>query len=432
MMSNPMRARRRTLLTGAAAAATLGAAAACGDDKAAGTADDPITIKFEWWGDDVRADLTQQAVDLFEKKNEGIKVQTNFYGYAELWESLSGRMASRDLPDVFQMDYPRLRQFAENGMLTPLDDLVDTSDFRDTALLDPGRLNDELVAVPVAANTTGLIYRADWFAEHGIPAPEIGYSWDDYMDTIATLSPALGEGKWAAEDWARSYLYMEMWLRQQGGAFYSEDLKSLGFTKEQLVEYWNMPAALIEQGHIPSADQMAAWAGDGMAEDVVASELRWDSALSGFAPTVADNGGELKLAPPPSVDPENLGIYLKPSMQLVIAANSEYPDAAAKFIEFFLTDPEGVAILGTNRGIPATNAGLENVEIDEISQAILDYEASVKEFIKPAPPVPPAGAGGVEAKYMEIYEQVQYGEMTAPEAADLFFTEAETLFASEQ
>lgn len=430
MIRHPL--RRRSVLTGAAAAAALGATAACGDDGPAGTADDPITLTFEWWGDEARADLTQAAVELFEQKHEGIKIQTNFSGYAELWESLTGRMAARNLPDIFQMDYPRLRQFAENGMLAPLDDLIDTTAFREPALLEPGRLNDELVAVPVAANTTGLLYRADLFAEHGVPVPEVGHTWDEYMATIAELSPKLGEGVWAAEDWARSYLYMEMWLHQQGGAFYSEDLTTLGFTKEQLVEYWSMPAALIEQGHIPSADQMASWAEDGMAEGAVASELRWDSALSGFGPTVADFGGTLAIAPPPTVDPENLGIYLKPSMQLVIAANSEHPEEAARFIDFFLNDPEAVAILGTNRGIPATETGLANVELDEYAQAILDYEESVSEHLKPAPPVPPAGAGGVEAKYMEIYEQVQYGEMTAPEAAELFFTEAETLFAAEQ
>ena len=430
MIRNPI--RRRSVLGGAAAAAAVGATAACGDDGPAGTADDPITITFEWWGDEVRADLTQQAVDLFQEKNPGIKVQTNFSDYAVLWQSLSGRMVSQDLPDVFQMDYPRLRQFAESGLLLPLDDLIDTGVFRDQALLEPGRLNDELVAVPIAGNTTGLIYRADWFEEHGIPAPEAGHTWEEYMDTISTLSPALGEGKWAAEDWARSYLYMEMWLHQQGGTFYSEDLKGLGFTEDQLIEYWSMPAELIEQGHLPTADQMAEFASDGMAEDSIGSQLRWDSALSGFAPTVTELGGELRLAPPPTSNPDDLGIYLKPAAQLVVAAGTEYPEESAEFIDFFLNDPEAVAILGTNRGIPATTAGLENVEIDEFSQVILDYEESVKDYIKPAPQVPPAAAGPIEAKYMEIYEQVQYGEMDYAEAAALFFTEAETLFASEQ
>jgi multiple sugar transport system substrate-binding protein len=119
-------------------------------------------------------------------------------------------------------------------------------------------------------------------------------------------------------------------------------------------------------------------------------------------------------------------------MQFVIAANSEQPEPAGKLIEFLLKDPEAAAILGTNRGIPSTNTGLASVELDEASQLVMDYEATVEQHLAAAPVVPPAAAGAIEAKFTEIYQQVQYAEMTAAEAADLFFTEAETLFASEQ
>jgi len=423
--------RRRSVLAGAAAAAALGATAACGDDGPADTAEDPVEISFEWWGDDARAELTQQAIDLFQSKNEGIKVQANFADYAAHWEGLAGRMASRDLPDVFQMDYPRLRQFATSGLLLPLDGVVATDDFRGT-LLDTCYLDDKLVAVPVAGNMSGLLYRADLYEAHGVAAPVPGHSWDDYIASLATLKAGLGDGLWGGEDWARSYLYLEMWLLQQGGAFYSGDVSALGFTKDQLLEYWNMTAPLIEQDLVPSAEEMAEWSTDGIAEGAVASELRWDTALSGFGPTVAEGGGTLTVGAPPAITPDNLGIYRKPSMQLVVSATTEHPEACAKFIDFFLSDPEGVAILGTNRGIPATNAGLENIELDEYSQAVFDYEASVESYLLPAPPVPPAAAGAIEAKYMEIYEQVQYGSMAPADAADLFFTEAETLFASQE
>jgi multiple sugar transport system substrate-binding protein len=119
-------------------------------------------------------------------------------------------------------------------------------------------------------------------------------------------------------------------------------------------------------------------------------------------------------------------------MQLVISGATEQAEAAAKFVDFFLGDPEAIAILGTNRGIPATNAGLENVELDPYAQAVLDYEASVSAYLTSPPPAPPAATGAIEAKFMEIYQQVQYGEMTPAEAAALLFTEAETLLANEQ
>ncbi|MEU6249120.1 extracellular solute-binding protein [Glycomyces sp. NPDC047010] len=430
MSRNPV--RRRTLLTGATASAALAAAAACGDgDGPAGTADDPIEISFEWWGDEARADITKQAVDLFMEKNEGIKVAANFADYPAYWEGLTGRMASRDLPDVFQMDYPRLRQFGGSGMLLPLDGVVDTSDFRD-GVLDTAKLDGQLIAVPVGTNVFGLIYRPDWFEEHGIAVPEAGYSWDDYAELIRTLTTTLGEGKWGGSDWTGSYLLAELWLRQQGDSFYSDDAASLNFTKEQLVEWWTIAAPLQADGSVPSPEETAAENAPGVAAGTIATELRWDTAVNGYWSTVTDGGGTLGIIAPPTADPANLALHLRPGMQYVVGANTEQPEAAAKLIEFLLGDPEAAKILGTNRGIPATKTALGSVELDEASQAVMDYEATVEGQLAGAPVVPPAAAGAVEAKFTEIYQQVQYATMTPEDAADLFFTEAETLFASEQ
>ncbi|GAB3230548.1 extracellular solute-binding protein [Glycomyces halotolerans] len=430
MISNHPRAKRRSLLAGAAGAAVLGATAACGDDGPAGTADDPIELSFEWWGNDERAEVTRQALDLFEERHEGITVRANFADYAPYWEGLTTRSASQDLPDVFQMDYPRLRQFGGNGMLTPLEGLVDTSGFRGN-LLETGKVDGELFAVPVGANTNGLVYRADLFAEHDIAVPEPGYTWDDYGRLVTTLTDALGEGRWGGEDWTLSYIFLEMWLLQQGGVFYAEDGSGLGFTRQQLVEWWNMTVPLLESGALPSPSTSAEWS-DGMTEDAIASMIRWDNILTGLAPTVAENGGTLALAAPPTADPGNLGIYLKPSMQFVVAANSEYPEESGMLVDFLLNDPEAAKILGANRGIPATDAGLENMEVDEYTRQILDYEDSVAEHMIDAPPPPPAAAGAVEAKYAQYFEQVRFEELTPAEAAELYFTEAETLFAGER
>ncbi|GAA1687995.1 extracellular solute-binding protein [Glycomyces endophyticus] len=428
-MSNPI--RRRTLLTGATATAALAATAACGDDGPAGTADDPVEISFEWWGDEARADITKQAVDLFMERNEGIKVAANFADYPAYWESLTGRMASRDLPDVFQMDYPRLRQFGGTGMLLPLDDLVDTADFRD-GVLDTAKLDGKLIAVPVGSNVFGLIYRPDWFAEYGIAVPETGYSWDDYTALVRDLTAAMGEGRWGGADWTGSYLLAELWLRQQGDSFYSDDAASLNFTKEQLVEWWSIAAPLQADGSVPSPEETAAESAPGVAAGSIATELRWDTAVNGYWSTVTDGGGALGIIAPPTTDPANLALHLRPAMQYVVGANTEQPEAAAKLIEFLLGDPDAAKILGTNRGIPSTKTALDNVELDEASQAVIDYEATVEQHLAAAPVVPPAAAGAVEAKFTEIYQQVQYATMTAADAADLFFTEAETLFASEQ
>ncbi|WP_205327453.1 ABC transporter substrate-binding protein [Glycomyces sp. YM15] len=431
MMRNPHGLRRRSVLTGAAAAATVAAAAACGDDGPAGTADDPVEIGFEWWGDEARAEVTQQAVDLFMQKNEGIKVQTNFSDFPTYWESMTTRMASRDLPDVLNMDYSRLLQFGSNGLLTPLDGLVDTSDFID-GFLDTGYVNDELVAVPIAGNTLGLIYRSDWYDPASVTL-EPGYTWEDYHAAIEAVTATLPEGKWGGGDYAGQYHFMELWLRQQGGSFYATDGAALNFDRAKLIEWWSATEALRTEGAVPPIEVSSQWAPEnGFVLDTVGADPGWDNFLAWYAPTVAEKGGTLALAAPPSLDPNNLGLYLKPSMQLCISANSEFPEESGKLIDFLLTDPEAIAILGTSRGVPATNVGRANVEVDEISQQVLDYEASVEQYLTAPPPPPPAATGAIEVKFGELYQQVQYGELTAAEGADAFFTEAETLLASEQ
>lgn len=424
-------AKRRTLLTGAAGAAALGAAAACGDDGPAGTADDPVEISFEWWGDQARADITQEAVDLFQERNEGIQVTTNFADFPDYWQSMTTRMAAQELPDVLNMDYSRLLQFGGSGLLLPLEGLVDTSDFIE-GFLDTGYVNDELVAVPIAGNTLGLVYRADWFDAAGVTV-EPGYTWEDYQQAIRDVTESLGEdGKWGGGDFTGQYHFMELWLRQQGGSFYSEDGTALNFEKAQLNEWWAMNVELQEEGAIPDIGTTSQWEEAGLVLDAVGSEIGWDNFLAWWAPTVSENGGTLTLGAPPSLDPANLGLYLKPSMQLCISATSEHSEESAQLIDFLLTDPDAIAILGTNRGIPATNVGRENVELDDISQQVLDYETSVEQYLTTPPPAPPAATGSIEQKFIEIHEQVRFGELSVEDGVDTFFTEAETLLAQEQ
>ncbi|GAB3232723.1 extracellular solute-binding protein [Glycomyces halotolerans] len=424
-------ATRRAVVAGVSATALLGTVAACGDDGPAGTADDPITISFEWWGNEDRAEITQEAVDLFEEQNPGIEVQTNFADFPDYWSSMTTRMAARDLPDVMNMDYSRLLQFGDNGMLLPLEDYVDTSDFVE-GFLDTGYVNDELVAVPIAGNTLSLIYRTDVFEDAGVEL-EAGYTWDDYHEAMAEVTAAWGtDEQWGGGDYAGQYHFMELWLRQQGGSFYTEDGTALNFDEAQLTEWWQKTADLHESGAVPPVDITSQWEENALVLDAQASEIGWDNFLAWHAPAVAENGGELGLMAPPTEDPNNIGLYLKPAMQLTIGANTEHPEEAGRLIEFLLTDPEAIKILGTNRGIPATNVGRENVEIDEISQKVLDYEESVSQYLTSPPPAPPAATGAIEVKFAELYETVLYGEQSVEEAVSAFFTEAATLLESEQ
>ena len=63
-------------------------------------------------------------------------------------------------------------------------------------------------------------------------------------------------------------------------------------------------------------------------------------------------------------------------MAFAVNKNTKHPEAAAKFLNFMLSDPEATKILGMTRGIPSNKKALEVLEqenmITGISKEVLD------------------------------------------------------------
>src|SRR3712207_2632400 len=92
--------------------------AACGDDGAGD--DGKVHLRFVWWGNADRAALTNKAVDAFEKKNPTIKVERNFSEFNAYFQKLATEISGGAAPDVLQMDFRFLREYAERGQLAEL------------------------------------------------------------------------------------------------------------------------------------------------------------------------------------------------------------------------------------------------------------------------------------------------------------------------
>ena len=98
MAQAPMRRGRRAVAAGLVAAGLVVSATACasGDEGSTGDAadDGPVTISFQWWGNDERAVLTEEALDLFEEKNPGVTVETSFSAIDAYIPKLATQIAS--------------------------------------------------------------------------------------------------------------------------------------------------------------------------------------------------------------------------------------------------------------------------------------------------------------------------------------------------
>lgn len=422
---------RSRALPASVAALALGLTAACGGGGPEGTEDDPIELRFAWWGGDERAELTEEVIDLFEAEYPHIRVQPSITtDFAEYWETMATETAGGGGADVIQMDYSYLQQYYDRGLLTDLneyvdDGTIDTGDFRE-GMVETGEVAGEQSALPIGSNTIGLFYRPGILEEAGVDAPDGSWDWAGYTDAIAEISEAgVADDMYGAEDYTNEYHFMEVWLRQQGKNFYTDD-GQLNFTEEELVEWWSLADDLRDDDLVVPPDTIEETEPlSTMGANLVATRLQWDNFLFRFADELGEDGEDVALANLPTDDPDASGQYLKPSMMLSVNTQSDFPEEAALFVDFFLNDPEANAVIGAERGIPATESGVEAADLAGIDAQIYDYEEGLADLIGDPPPPPPAAAGSVEQVYRDLHEQISYGQLTLEEAAEQFFSEAE-------
>ncbi|WP_432245066.1 hypothetical protein ACRB8A_15620 [Arthrobacter sp. G.S.26] len=75
----------------------------CGSSPQAGkvgTVEDPVTIRFAWWGNDSRAKTTLDVIKDFEAANPTIKVQGENTEFSSYWDKMATQIAGGTTPDV--------------------------------------------------------------------------------------------------------------------------------------------------------------------------------------------------------------------------------------------------------------------------------------------------------------------------------------------
>ena len=140
----------------------------------------------------------------------------------------------------------------------------------------------------------------------------------------------------------------------------------------------------------------------------------------------------LMLAPYPRVGANGAGgLYIKPTFFFTLSAQSKNPDAAAELLNFLLTDVRATAILGVERGVPASPRVRESLKgkLDESSTIGLDYLSGLGALAGPLPPPTPPGGGEVISALLKMTEAVAFGTMSSADGAKSFVDDAAEILA---
>ncbi|MDP4551117.1 sugar ABC transporter substrate-binding protein [Alkalihalobacillus macyae] len=419
----------------------LGLLSGCASNNASTegeASEDKIQLRMTWWGSQDRHDRTQKVIELYEEKNPNVEISAQFTGWDGYWNKLATQAAGGNLPDIIQMDYKFLSEYAENGLLENLNPYIKSGSLNfddvEPLYLDGGKLDDNLYAVNIGANAHSVVYDPAMFEKAGVSVPEPGYTWTDLQKMGKELSDELGNGVYGLQPDAGIMMFKH-YLRGNGKWLYNEDGSALGYEDDQLlVDFLQNTVDVLESG-AASPPELFKSAGGNIEQMPIINEKTaiFTSAHSNQILAMEQAAGRpLELTIQPMLEGGEFGHYVKPGQFFSVTSQSEKAEEAAKFIDFVTNDLEANEILNAERGVPISSKVRDHLKpnLSDAGQKMFEYlelvEGYAREINQPDPP----GATEIEDFFnTQIEDAIYYGEITPEEAAQMFRKKANEVLA---
>jgi multiple sugar transport system substrate-binding protein len=389
-------------------------------------------LRLIWWGNPDRDRRTNEVIDLYVKQNADVAIDPETYAWNDYWPKLATQAAGRNLPDVIQMDYRYIFEYARRGQLADLTPFVgksiDLSDF-DPNQLASGKVDDKLYGISMGANSMSHVYKPAQLEQLGLPVPDATkWTTDDYVAMGKDVKGKLPEGLYFSENMAYREPSLETWVRQRGKALYTADGK-LGYDLEDLTDYFAFWFQMQEDGLTPPADLQSQAIASGKMEDTmfVTGHAVFDfihsNQLVAVQKLVPD---DLDITMIPNQKDGKPGQYLKPSMLISMSATAADPEASAKLMNFFITDESAADILLIERGVTGDASIRERIvpKLSAIEQKIVAYLDVVGTHVGDLPPPPPKNAGELDRALQPAWESVAFKKVDLKEAAKDYYEKA--------
>jgi multiple sugar transport system substrate-binding protein len=405
-----------------------GAAPTPGASGSAPAGGEKVTLRFLWWGNDTRNELTNKVIDLYKSKNPNIEIETQTSDFASYWQLLSTQAAGGDAPDIIQMDEKYLAEYADKGALADLATLgVDASGWAE-GTEDAGKFNGTLYAATWAVNSPVFLANKSIFDKAGVELPDDKtWTWDD-LASIAKEIQAKGAGEYyGVESMIGVDGATKIWIRQQGGQQFTED--GIGFDAATITPWFEYWKKLQDEGGTPAATATIENQGTALDQALLGTNklgigYQWSNQVNAVQNAT---GQDLLLLRPPTQtgNAADAKLWFKSSMYLSAGANTEHPEEVGKFINFLINDPEAGAILGTERGVPANLSVRETItgDLDAGNAKVVEFMDAISAELGTGGTVPLPGGGQSETIQRRASDQVLLGQLEPAAAAEQFVKE---------
>ena len=384
-----------------------------------GTVEDPVTIRFAWWGNDSRAKTTLDVIKDFEAANPTIKVQGENTEFSSYWDKMATQIAGGTTPDVFAMSGAYPSEYASRGVLLDLDkvkDQIDTSKFAD-GTVDLGKIDGKQYTITAGVNSMSMVIDPKVFEAAGVELPDDEtWTWDDYAEIAAEITKKSPQGTFGTTPMTNDS-FLAVWARQHGEDLYTDDGKKLGISEDTAAKWFEMNKKLMETGGAPSASQTVE---DNSAQPELTlmgqgkqgMKISWSNQMNSYS------GSPLVMMKLPNESKEP-GTWLRSSMEYAISSKSAHPKETALFINYLVNNVDAATKIKSDRGMPANTELKAAITplLKESQQKEAEYLDRIAE-LKIEPPLPfPAGSSATMEVLNRLNSDVLFGKTSPRDAA---------------
>ncbi|WP_287713356.1 ABC transporter substrate-binding protein [Blautia sp.] len=333
-------------------------------------ADGKIEIEF-WYGlGGTLGEVMEDIIESFNASQDEIKVVgVQQSEYEETKKMIQAAVASKEVPATALLGFSDLRQFANRGIMEPLDDYIavdkdfQPEDFAES-FMSYCIVNEKTYGLPAYGTTQVMYYRKDLFEKAGIDPDEAFKSWQSLAEAAEKLT-VRENGETVVYGWEPMYGEENLMdiAYSNGGSILNEDGTKVILNSREWVEAWEAIRKWIHEDKIMrihfGGDGWEYWyktiddVMQGRAAGYVGSsgdlaDLDFTKIDSHIQPGFGEN------PPKPYVDAITCGILAD--------ASGKQKEAGFKWLSY-LTSAEGNSRIAMAAGyVPVRNSVMENPE----------------------------------------------------------------------
>jgi len=312
------------------------------------------TTQITLWGDWTGEGETQVnvMVDAFNKSQSDIVVK--YIPTQDIVTKFLTASTSGGAPDAIIWDRFRTSLYAPKNVLKPIDDYIaadklDKANFYAEALREIS-YDGKLYGLPMTVDARALFYNKKILDAAGVKPPT---TWDELEAAAIKLTQRDANGKLTRAGFSvQDVGLFSMYLQQAGGSMLTSDLKKTNFNNEKGLAVLNFWDKLINKDKVY---EVGFESGLGEGQDAF---LTGKVAMLYNGPWTLNSykkygqGFEFGIVPPPKGPNGDTGSVMG-GFGLAIPAQGKNPDAAWKFISFWLAKPENALLWAkTSSNIP--------------------------------------------------------------------------------